>query len=279
MALNLDIIGEKMEFEPFTYNEDNVILYALGIGAGMGDLPFVYEKDLQVYPTFAVIPFGPGLFPFIQKSNINLFTLLHGEQKITLYKPIPASGTVHSSAVCESIWDKGDKGAVVTLKVESRDENGDMLFENKSLLMDRSGGNFGGERGPKTESAAPPEGKTPDFSVAYTTSSDQAVLYRLSGDKNPLHIDPEFAKMGGFDKPILHGLCSYGYAGRAILKSICGDDPAKMKSFHVRFKGVVFPGDTLTTEGWELEAGKYVIRTTTQDGREVLGNGLVEIDA
>lgn len=278
MALNLDVIGEKMEFPPFEYNEDAAILYALGIGAGRDDLTFVYEKDLKVYPTFAVIPFGPGLFPFIEKSGINLFTLLHGEQKITLHKPIPPKGVVHSTAVCESIWDKGDKGAVVTLRVESRDADGDLLFENVALLMDRSGGNFGGERGPKTESVSPPEGKDPDFSVAYTTSPDQAALYRLSGDKNPLHIDPEFAKMGGFDTPILHGLCSYGYAGRAILKSVCGDDPAKMKSFHVRFKGVVFPGDTLTTEGWKLETGKYVIRTTTQDGREVLGNALVEID-
>jgi len=279
MALNLDIIGEKFEFPPYVYNQDTVILYALGIGAGMNDLPFVYEKDLKVYPTFAVIPFGPGLFPFIEKSGINLFTLLHGEQKIKLYKPIPSSGTIQSSSVCESIWDKGDKGAVLTLKVESRDATGELLFENTALLMDRSGGNFGGDRGPKTESVNPPEGKSPDFSVAYKTSPDQAVLYRLSGDKNPLHIDPDFAKMGGFDKPILHGLCTYGYAGRAILASVCNNDPTRMKSFHVRFKGVVFPGDTLTTEGWKLEAGKYVIRTTTQDGREVLGNALVEVNA
>lgn len=278
MALNLDVIGEKLEFAPFKYDEDDVILYAIGIGAGMDDLPFVYEKDLKVYPTYAVIPFGPGLFPFIEKSNINLFMLLHGEQKITLFKTIPPKGTIHSTAVCESIWDKGDKGAVLTLKVESRDENGDLLFENVALLMDRSGGNFGGERGPKTESVNPPEEKSSDFSVSYTTSPDQAVLYRLNGDKNPLHIDPEFAKMGGFDKPILHGLCTYGYAGRAILKSVCDNEPSRMKSFHVRFKGVVFPGDTLTTEGWKLETGKYVIRTTTQDGREVLGNAVAEIE-
>lgn len=279
MALNLSVIGKKMEFKPFTYNEDTIILYALGIGAGVDELPFIYEKELKVFPTFAVIPFGPGLFPFIEESNINLFTLLHGEQKITLHKLIPAAGTITSTAVCESIWDKGDKGAVLTLNVESRDEKGELLFENRALLMDRSGGNFGGERGPQTEKIDPPEGKDPDFSVSYTTSRDQALLYRLSGDKNPLHIDPEFAKMGGFDRPILHGLCSYGYAGRAILHSICNGDPAKMKSFAARFKGVVFPGDTLTTEGWQIESGKYVIRTTTQDGREVLGNSIVEIDA
>ncbi|MBT3226761.1 MAG: hypothetical protein HN580_22835 [Deltaproteobacteria bacterium] len=278
MALNLGVIGKIMEMDPFTYNEDAIILYALGIGAGLDELPFIYEKDLKVFPTFAVVPFGHGLFPFIEESNINLFTLLHGEQKITLHKPIPTAATISSVATCESIWDKGDKGAVVTMKVESRDEKGELLFENKALLMDRSGGNFGGERGPKTESVNPPEGKAPDFSVSYTSSKDQAALYRLSGDKNPLHIDPEFAKMGGFDRPILHGLCSYGYAGRAILHSICGGDPSKLKSFAVRFKGVVFPGDTMTTEGWKIEQGKYTIRTTTQDGREVLGNSLIEVD-
>ncbi len=278
MALNLDVVGKNIEMEPYTYNQDTVIMYALGIGAGLEELPFIYEKDLKVFPTFAVIPFGPGLIPFVQEININLFTLLHGEQKITLHKPIPTAGTISSTAICESIWDKGDKGAVVTLNVKSRDEKGELLFENKALLMDRSGGNFGGERGPKTDIIDPPEDKAPDFSVAYTSSRDQAALYRLSGDKNPLHIDPEFAAMGGFDRPILHGLCSYGYAGRAILHSICGGDPSKLKSFAVRFKGVVFPGDTMTTEGWKIEDGKYTIRTTTQDGRVVLGNSLVEID-
>jgi len=278
MALNLDVIGKKMEFAPFSYTKDTVILYALGIGAGVDELPFIYEKNLKVFPTFVVIPFGPGLFPFIEESKINLFTLLHGEQKITLHKPIPPSATISSVAVCESIWDKGDKGAVLTLKVESRDEKGELLFENKALLMDRSGGNFGGERGPQTEKIDPPAGRDPDFSVSYKTSKNQALLYRLSGDKNPLHIDPDFAKMGGFDRPILHGLCSYGYAGRAIIHSICNGEPEKMKSFAVRFKGVVFPGDTLTTEGWKIENGGYVIQTTTQDGREVLGNSFVEID-
>jgi acyl dehydratase len=277
MALNTDIIGKKLEFEPFSYNQDTVILYALGIGAGLNELDFIYEKNLKVYPTFAVIPFGPSLFPFIEKVNINLFTLLHGEQKIILHRPIPPVGTITNTSVCTAIYDKGDKGAVINLESQSRDEKGELLFENKAVLMDRSGGNFGGDRGPKTEKIEPPEGKAPDFSVAYTTAKNQAALYRLSGDKNPLHIDPEFAKMGGFDTPILHGLCSFGFAGRAILQSICDGEPARLKSFGVRFMGVVFPGDTLTTEGWKVDDKQYIIQTKTQDGRMVLGNGLVEL--
>ncbi len=277
MAINTSIIGKKIEGEPFAYNEDTVILYALGIGTGRDDLDFVYEKDLKVYPTFAVIPFFPTLIPIATEANLNMFTVLHGEQKIIMHKQIPPKGSLVSSAICSSVYDKGDKGAVLNIDIESRDENGELLFENKAVVMDRSGGNFGGDRGPKAEKIVPPEGQKPDFSVSYETSPDQAALYRLSGDKNPLHIDPEFAKLGGFDVPILHGLCSFGFAGRAILASICDNDPARLKSFGVRFTGVVFPGETLITEGWKVNDKTYIIQTQTQDGRVVLGNGTAEI--
>ncbi|MBW1641402.1 MAG: MaoC family dehydratase N-terminal domain-containing protein [Deltaproteobacteria bacterium] len=278
MAINPEVVGKKIEGEPFAYDEDTVILYALGIGAGLDEINFIYEKDLKVFPTFAVIPFMPSLIPLATEANLNMFTVLHGEQKIILHKEIPTKGSLISTAVCSSVYDKGDKGAIVNMEIESRDENGELLFENKAVVFDRSGGNFGGDRGPKVEKVEPPEGKNPDFSVSYTTSPDQAALYRLSGDKNPLHIDPEFAKMGGFDKPILHGLCTYGHAGRAALHSVCDGGPARFKSFGVRFTGVVFPGETLITEGWKAETGKYIIQTKAQDGRVVLGNGLAEVN-
>ncbi len=277
MAINPDIIGKEITGEPFVYSQDTVILYALGIGAGREDLDFVYEKDLKVYPTFAVIPFFPTLIPIATEANLNMFTVLHGEQKIILHKTIPSSGSLVNSAVCSSIYDKGDKGAVLNIDIKSCDENGELLFENKAVVFDRSGGNFGGERGPKAEKIAPPEGKEPDFSISYETSPNQAALYRLSGDKNPLHIDPEFSKLGGFDVPILHGLCSYGYTGRAILEAVCDNEPAKLKSFGARFTGVVFPGETLIIEGWKAETGKYIVQTKTSDGRLVIGNGLAEI--
>jgi acyl dehydratase len=163
------------------------------------------------------------------------------------------------------------------LDIETRDDNGRLLFENRVVIVDRSAGNFGGDRGPQTERFDPPEGADPDFHLAYATSPDQAALYRLNGDKNPLHIDPEFAKLGGLERPILHGLCTYGFAGRAILHGLCGSDPARFKSLAVRFMGPVFPGDTLITEGWKKDNGAYIIQTKTQDGRVVLGNAVAEV--
>jgi acyl dehydratase len=279
MSLNLDIIGKKLTVKPFTYDQDTAILYALGVGAGVDELDFVYEKGLKVLPTFAVVPFIPSfLSVFVPKAGLNLFKVLHGEQTIVLHKPIAPSGTINTSMVCESIYDKGDSGAIVHVHLESRDEAGQLVFENRAVIVDRGAGNFGGDRGPKTDKILPPEGKAPDFRIAYQTSQDQAALYRLSGDKNPLHIDPGFAQKGGFDKPILHGLCSFGFAGRAILNSVCNGDPERLKSFSVRFMNVAFPGDTLITQGWQTDAHQYVIQTTNQDGKIILGNAVADIE-
>lgn len=279
MAINLKIIGEKSDPVPFAYNEDTVILYALGIGAGMEELEFIYEKNLRVFPTFAVVPFMPMLLSkFIPQANINLLTVLHGEQKIILHKPIPPSGTVYTTVACDSIYDKGDKGALINITFETRNSKEDLLFENKAVLVDRSAGDFGGDRGPKTAPIDPPEEVEPEFREAYAIPPDQAALYRLSGDKNPLHIDPGIANKVGFDRPILHGLCSFGYAGRAILHNACGSNPARLQSFSVRFMNVVFPGDTLITEGWKTDDnGTYIIRTTNQEGKVILGNALAEV--
>jgi len=277
MAINLSVIGKKMDPVAFRYDQNTVILYALGIGAGVEELDFVYEKGLKVFPTFAVIPLMPVLFPFMSAAGLNMHAVLHGEQKIIMHRPIPPSGILHSAATCESIYDKGEKGAVVNVGLQTRDDEGTLLFENKAVIVDRSAGNFGGDRGPKGEKLDPPENVGPDFHVEQKVPFDQAALYRLSGDKNPLHIDPAFARKAGFDRPILHGLCSFGYAGRAILKGIGLADPARLKSYAVRFMNVVYPGDTLITEGWKLESGRYILRTTNQDGKTVLGNGLAEV--
>ncbi|MBU2550563.1 MAG: MaoC family dehydratase N-terminal domain-containing protein [Proteobacteria bacterium] len=278
MGLNLDLLGKKSDPVPYECNEDKLILYALGIGAGVEkELDFLYEKNLKVFPTFAVIPYFPAVGILMVNSGINMFATLHGEQHIKWFAPTPTRGTLLNTAVWTKVYDKGDSGAMLHMQVDTTDDKGNLIFQNNMVAVDRSAGNFGGDRGPKTAKLMPPEGKAPDFSVNYTTGPNQAALYRLSGDYNPLHIEPEFAAMGGFDRPILHGLCTLGYTGRAILHSVCGSDPARMKALSCRFTGVVFPGDTLTIEGWQLEPGKYTFQTKTQDGRVVLGNALAEV--
>jgi len=278
MALNLDLIGKKLDSVSFTYNEDAAILYALGIGAGVDELDFVYEKNLKVYPTFAVVPCMPAMVPVFSALKLNMFKVLHGEQKIVLHKPIPVKGKLTTTAVCTSVYDKGDNGAVVNLNFETHGENGELLFENQIVLVDRSAGNFGGDRGPKTEKILPPEGKAPDFQDTFETFANQAALYRLSGDKNPLHIDPDFARKGGFDRPILHGLCSLGIAGKAIVHAACDGDPDRLKSLAVRFMNPVCPGDTLITEGWKVDSTAYIIQTKTAEGKIILANAMAELN-
>jgi len=205
----------------------------------------------------------------------NPMMILHGEQKIVLHRPIPASGEITTVSEVTGIYDKG-KGALVlvTARFDRREERA-ALRQPVLHLRAREGG-FGGDRGPEALKADPPEGKAADFSMTEKTLPEQALLYRLSGDLNPLHASPQFAKMGGFDRPILHGLCTFGHAGRAVLKHACGNDPKRMKSFAARFAGVVFPGDTLTTEGWQVEPGKWVVQTKTQEGKLVLSNSIAE---
>lgn len=278
MSLNLGVIGKKMGPVSFSYDRDTVILYALGIGATVEELHLLYEKDLKVFPTFAVVPLMTTLFSFISESGMNLLSVLHAEQKTILHSPIPSSGKLHTWTTCESIYDKGDTGAFANLLCETRDDSGTLLFENKMVVLDRSAGNFGGDKGPKSQKIDPPEGVSPAFRIEQKTSASQAALYRLSGDKNPLHIDPEFAKKAGLERPILHGLCSYGFAARAVIGGLGLREPSRLRSFGVRFINMVYPGDTLITEGWKLEEDRYIIRTTNQDGKVVLGNGLALID-
>lgn len=277
VAVNLDIIGKEREPVIFKYNEDQVILYALGIGAGVDELDFVYEKNLKVFPSFAVVPLTPIVVYYLENLNFNWATVLQLEQKIVLHKPIPPAGTIMLQGRIDSIYDKGDKGAIANLLCEGRSENGELIYELGISFLDRSCGHFGGERGIKGDRITPPEGKPPDLTVEYPVPPNQAALYRLTGDKNPLHIDPEFAARGGFDKPVLQGLCTYGYTVRAIIHSLCGSNPSRFKAFVARFMGLVFPGDRLIIQGWKTEGKRYIIQTKNQNDRIILGNALAEV--
>ena len=264
MALDLSSVGKELAATTFEYSPRDVMLYALGVGATTDELSFVYEKELQVLPTFAVVPSFPALAGMGQVLEFNPAMLLHGEQSIQLQGPLPTSGKLTTQAKITGIFDKGS-GALVVVESETKDEGGKTLFSNGFSAFVRGGGGFGGDRGPSAAKKNLPPERAPDHQIEYKTSPDQAALYRLSGDRNPLHIEPAFAKMGGFDKPILHGLCTYGFVGRAILHACCGGDPARLTGFEVRFSGVVYPGETIVTQIWEESPGRYLVQAHTAE--------------
>jgi len=253
-----------------SWTSKDCLLYALGVGAGVDELEFTTEKEQRVLPTFAVIIGGGGV-PFSKIGNFNPAMLVHGEQAIEVYAPIPPEGTVRSTGRIAAIWDKG-KGAVVVMESESVNAATDEpLFKTTMSAFIRGEGGFGGERGPSADASGPPD-RAPDHEVTYQTRPDQALIYRLSGDRNPLHSDPEFAKMAGFERPILHGLCSYGFTGRALLHTLCGGDAARFRSMSVRFSKPVLPGDSLAVSMW-VEGSQAQFQTRTQSGEVVIDQG------
>ena len=252
----------------FQYSWKDTVLYALGIGAQVDELAFLYEDTpggLQVFPSFAALIAGGLILEFARQVEGNRF--LHGEQRIRLHRPIPSQGKIVSTGRVGDVFDKG-KAAVIRFEAQGRTEEGMHLFDVEHIAFHLGGGGFGGDPGPKTGPLDPPQGVEPNFSLSYNIPENQAALYRLSGDLNPLHLDPEYAKRGGFDKPILHGLCTYGYATRAIVNSLCKGEVTRFKEFKARFSDVVYPGETLTTEGWQVEEGRFIIQVRT--GRAVV---------
>lgn len=276
MGLDLNAIGKELRATTFAYDQRDVMLYALGVGATTDELSFVYEKHLQVLPTFGVVAAFPSMGGMAQVLEFNPMMVLHGEQRIELRGPIPTSGTLTTQAKISAIYDKGS-GAVVVVDADTKDAGGKVLFSNMFSTFIRGEGGFGGERGPSASSKNVPPERKPDHTIEYKTSTDQAALYRLSGDRNPLHIDPEFAKLAGFDKPILHGLCTFGFAGRAALHAVCGGDPNRMKAFEVRFSGVVFPGETIVTDIWADGSTAVLQARTKERGEAVISNAAVTV--
>lgn len=269
MPIDPQIVGKELKPLEYVYQNRDVILYALGIGAGTEDdeLKFVYENDLQVLPTFAVVPPFPALTGIVDLKGveINLAMLLHGEQYLELYKPIPGEGKLISYPRVAALYDKG-KGALIEIEAVTKDEQDEPLFLNKFGVFIRGEGGFGGEKSP-APGLIPPE-REPDKVASLPTLPQQALLYRLSGDLNPLHADPAFAAMGGFPKPILHGLCTMGFACRAVLREYGNNDPAKFKAMKVRFSRHLFPGEKIITEMWQEEPGRIIIRSKAAERGE-----------
>jgi len=294
MAFNLNAVGTKSEPTTRSWDHKDALLYALGVGAGAGD-PTGFELDFttensagvvqKVLPTFVTIV-GQGGRAMANLGDIDFTKLVHGEQAITLYGEIPAEGSVTVTTTVAGIYDKGSGGLVV-LESESVYPDGSLAFSGRTGLFIRDAGGFGGPRGPEgdedtTLSGQPLPSRQPDETVSYTTRSDQALLYRLSGDRNPLHSDPTFAKRAGFDRPILHGLCTYGFTGRGLLHMVCGSDPSRFGSMRARFSRPTLPGDTLTISVWEVgdaSKGAYRFRTENQRGDIVIDGGLFRLAA
>jgi acyl dehydratase len=264
--------GIELPPTAFEYDDRDVMLYAVGVGAT--ELDFVFERNLKVLPTFAVVPAFPAMMGLAANVEINPVMLLHGEQRIKLLKPIPVEGKLTTAGKVAGVYDKG-RGALIVVEAETKDEQGEVLFVNTSGVFVRGAGGFGGERGP--EAGNKPPDRAPDKTVEMQTLPIQAMIYRLSGDRNPLHIDPAFAKMAGYETPILHGLCTMGHVGRAVLGAYCDNDPVRLTGIEVRFSGVVFPGDSIITEMWDEGGGRIVLQAKTQRGDVVISNAAATV--
>jgi acyl dehydratase len=252
------------------------MLYALGVGAGLDELEYTFEgANLRTLPTFGVIPAFPAMAGMGSVISFNPMMLLHGEQRIELHKPIPTTGSVTTEGRITNIWDKG-KGAVVVVEATSIDKKGEPVFTNTFTTFLRGEGGFGGDRGPSGARNEPPA-RDPDSVVELPTRPDQALLYRLSGDRNPLHADPNFAAMGGFPRPILHGLCTFGFVGRSLMNEFCDKDASRFLSYEARFAGVVYPGETIVASYWKEGPQVFVRATTKERGEPVLEQAVAEV--
>ncbi|HEU4320090.1 MAG TPA: MaoC/PaaZ C-terminal domain-containing protein [Acidimicrobiia bacterium] len=282
MPIDVDrIVGATLEETTFSWSEEDVILYNLGVGAGVPpddprQLEYAYEAELKAVPAFGTIPpfamvMGVGA---IEGLDIQLSQILHGDQRLQIHSPIPVRGSVKQTGRIVDVLDKG-RGALLVIEVVSTLEGSDTpLFTNTSGVYVRGEGGFGGDRGASAPKG-PPD-RAPDHVVESPTLPQQALLYRMaSGDKNPLHADPAFAAVAGFGRPILHGLCTYGVVTLAVIEAALGGEAEQVGSISARFSGHVFPGETLVSQIWETDEAIMVETTTREREQTVLSHGLV----
>ncbi|MCA9971650.1 MAG: MaoC family dehydratase N-terminal domain-containing protein [Anaerolineales bacterium] len=280
MTVDLEkALGYAFAPRPFTYTERDAALYALAIGAAADPvdrtaLRQVYElhgKGMQVFPTFAATFVFAVLDQLLAVPGLkyNPVLLLHGEQALTLKRPLPRRASLTNHAHISQIYDKG-KGALVIVDVSSRDEHGEEVAFNQSSMFIRGLGGFGGERGPVSAAPTLPE-RPPDAVHRARTQPNQALLYRLAGsDPNPLHADPQVAALAGYERPILHGLCTFGFAARAVLETYADNDAARFERIQVRFSRHVFPGETLVTEMWRAAENEILFQVKVAERDEVV---------
>jgi len=284
VALDLKAIGAVGEPVERSWSSTDALLYAVAVGAGadpLAELAFTTENTAgvaqQVLPSFGVV-LAQGAASVLRRIGpFNPAMLVHAEQRIELAGPIPPQGAVTVTATLVEIADKRS-GALVVTESSAVDGSGATCFTTRSGMFIRGEGGFasGSPAAPTataSASATPVPARPPDHAVTQARLPQQALLYRLCGDRNPLHADPAFAAAGGFDRPILHGLCTYGFAGRALLHALCGSDPARFRGMAGRFSRPVVPGQTLTTRIWVESGGEARFQTQTEDGTVVIDRG------
>jgi len=276
MSLNLDSVGKTWGPYEFSYSERDLIIYALGIGFTKDNLEYVYEgsKDFKAFPTFGVIlPSNAGAEAFLS-TKANFAMVVHGEQTLLMHNLLPKGGAVQTTATLEGVYDKGSGGLIV-MRFDSRDKGGTPVCTNWVSAFVRGAGGFGGPAQPKKDIPAIPS-QSPDMVFEAPTEMNQAALYRMSGDRNPLHIDPAIAKMVGFKEPILHGLCTYGVVCRRFVQEVFKGEAGNLKSYSARFSTPVIPGEKLQVKVWQAGPALFLLEVFNGKGEAVIRNGVIE---
>jgi acyl dehydratase len=278
MGLDLGCVGTTSQAYTLRVDWKTLATYALGIGAKRDELDYLFEGvegGMRVYPTFAVIPAFDPVFECLSRSGGDASMVVHGAQTIVAHAPLPRLRDTESlelvtTGKLDALYDLKKFGQAIVSTRTTLD--GTLVYETSWMIIYRGGGNFGGPRpAPDHEAPAVPKDREADFTLAESTSLEQALLYRISGDRNPLHADPAFADRVGFPQgPILHGLCSFGYLGRAVVKHACGGDPLRLKKLVAGFKKPVWPGDTLETKGYRLDDGRFALTTSVPSRSEIV---------
>lgn len=278
MALNPDAKGKPIGPLERSYDWRDAVLYALGVGAGFSELDYCYEKRLRVIPSFSAALIFDFFFHVASEAGVNLAGVLHGEQELEFHRPFPAAGNLRTVGEITDYFDKGaDKGALVVARSETSDAEAGPLFTSTMTLFARLDGGFGGPDAPSPAVDIPDA--APDAKVPDRPGPDQPLLYRLSGDLFDLHVDPEFAALAGFDRPIMHGLCTHGFACRALVASLVPGEPERIRKIGCRFSRPLYPGVPIETRIWKTGAGSAVWRTVNAEtGDVVIDRGTVAFD-
>jgi acyl dehydratase len=263
MGIDPKSVGYETPPIEYDYTWHDTVLYALGVGASPeAELDYLYEgRGPKVLPTFCTIPTFAAFDALVERLGCDRLGMVHHSQKIELFKTMQPEARLEVRGRIAALYDL-KRVATSVFAIDAYDDAGDLIMRGELTLVLRNDGGFGGERPPRTERVSPPE-RAPDFEMREHVPDSQALLYRLNGDFNPLHADPEFAVQAGFNRPILHGLCTFGYAGRAVLRCVCGGDADAVAALQAQFSNPVYPGDTLIVRGWN-EGVRVVLAVTTE---------------